>query len=102
MAVAGAIAAAGIATNALHLVIGAMVIAPGFEPLLKISLGIAAAGTGWKRGARQTGAAYGVLVVGALVAAPTLRATGITLPADEGAYLGEGAARSLHAGAAHR
>lgn len=42
MALAGAIAAAGIWTDMVHIVIGAMVIAPGFEPLLRIPLGMIA------------------------------------------------------------
>ena len=39
MALAGAVAAVGLWTDALHVVIGAMVIAPGFEPLLRLTLG---------------------------------------------------------------
>lgn len=36
MALAGALAAVGLVTNALHLVVGAMVIAPAFEPLIRV------------------------------------------------------------------
>lgn len=39
MALAGAVAAAGLWTNTVHVVIGAMLIAPGFEPLLRIPFG---------------------------------------------------------------
>lgn len=42
MALSGGVAAVGLWTNTLHIVIGAMVIAPGFEPLLRISFGIVA------------------------------------------------------------
>lgn len=42
MVVAGAVATIGLQTNALHVVIGAMIIAPGFEPVLRISLGLVA------------------------------------------------------------
>lgn len=43
MALSGGVAAVGLWTNTLHIVIGAMVIAPGFEPLLRISFGVVAA-----------------------------------------------------------
>ncbi len=39
MALAGAVAAAGLWTNTVHIVVGAMLIAPGFEPLLRIPFG---------------------------------------------------------------
>jgi len=39
MALAGAVAAAGLWTNTVHVVVGAMLIAPGFEPLLRIPFG---------------------------------------------------------------
>lgn len=42
MALAGTIAAMGLWSDTLHLVIGAMVIAPGFEPLLRIPFGLIA------------------------------------------------------------
>lgn len=42
MALSGGVAAVGLWTNTLHIVIGAMVIAPGFEPLLRVSFGIVA------------------------------------------------------------
>ncbi len=42
MALAGAVAAAGLWTNTVHVVVGAMLIAPGFEPLLRIPFGFIA------------------------------------------------------------
>jgi uncharacterized membrane protein len=39
MVIAGVIATIGIATNALHIVLGAMLIAPGFQPIVRIALG---------------------------------------------------------------
>jgi hypothetical protein len=40
MALAGAIAAAGLWTGMLHIIVGAMVIAPAFEPLMRIPFGL--------------------------------------------------------------
>lgn len=90
MALAGAVAAVGLVTNAPHLVIGAMVIAPGFEPMLKVSLSVAAGGGAWRQGFLQTVKGYGALIAGALVAAIVLRATGTALRAGSGGYLDEG------------
>ncbi len=90
MAIAGVIAAVGMATNAVHLVIGAMVVAPGFEPLLKISLSAAAGGGAWKRGLVDMARGYGAPVVGALAGSLVLSATGTSLPAGSGGYLGTG------------
>lgn len=54
MAIAGIIAAIGITTNALHLVIAAMVIAPGFEPISRIALGLVSGSRAWQRGLTDT------------------------------------------------
>lgn len=87
MLLAGFIAAVGINTNALHLVIGAMVIAPGFAPLTRIALG---ATTGSRnslwRGLLDTGRGYAALVVGAAVAGLVLRALGEATPGGDGSY----------------
>lgn len=69
MFLAGGIAAYGIATNALHLVIGAMVIAPAFEPVFRISLGIISRSTSWRNGLNDALKAYAALIAGAAVAA---------------------------------
>jgi hypothetical protein len=42
MLLSGAVAAVGLATDAPHIVIGAMIIAPGFEPFLRIPFGLIA------------------------------------------------------------
>src|SRR5690606_12749644 len=42
MGISGILAALGLATKAVHFVIGAMAIAPGFEPIVRISLGTVA------------------------------------------------------------
>lgn len=68
MVLAGMIAAIGILTNTLHVVIGAMVIAPGFEPISRISLGLISRSLAWKRGLVDTVKGYLALAAGASVA----------------------------------
>jgi hypothetical protein len=65
MMLAGAMAAVGIATNAIHVVIGAMVVAPGFEPILRIPLAIVSRGPSWRKGLADTAKAYAAILVGA-------------------------------------
>lgn len=69
MFVAGAIAAIGIATNALHIVIGAMIIAPAFQPILRVPLGIITQSHPWKAGLIVFIKSYAALVAGAFTAA---------------------------------
>ncbi len=76
MAIAGIVAAVGIATNALHLVIGAMVVAPGFEPLVRIGLGAVGGSRAWVRGLLDTAKGYAVLVPSAGLTALLLQALG--------------------------
>ena len=68
MAIAGALAAAGIVGGALHLAIAGMVIAPGFEPFTRIALGLVNRNDEWRQGLLQSLKGYGVLVLGALAA----------------------------------
>lgn len=89
MAISGALAAVGLATSALHLVIAAMVIAPGFEPLLRTSLGLVVRSTSWRRGLLQTARIYGALLAGALVMAAVLRAIGTPPLGENASYLPE-------------
>lgn len=90
MLAAGVIATVGIATNSVHIVIGAMVIAPGFEPLVRVALATVAAPGTWWRGARDIAIGYGALVIGAALAALVLPVLGIAMPADQGGYLSPG------------
>ena len=69
MVASGAVAAVGIATNAVHVVVGAMVIAPGFVPIQRIALGITARSGAWRRGLAHTGIAYAALILGAATTA---------------------------------
>jgi uncharacterized membrane protein len=75
MFVSGAIAAAGLWGDALHLVIGAMVIAPAFEPLLRIPFGLIAGPRAVATRALQSCAwGYLMMAAGGLVAALILQA----------------------------
>jgi hypothetical protein len=88
MFASGVIAAVGIATGAVHLVVGAMVIAPGFKPITRLSLGMVASGRGsWYNGARDTLVAYASLLVGAIAAALVLRLNGTSLLTGSDSYL---------------
>lgn len=78
MASAGAIAAAGVTSSALYLVVAAMLIAPGFEPLVRISLGAVTRSAGWWSGVVDTLKGYVALVAGALTATLLMGALGLT------------------------
>lgn len=83
MAVAGALAALGLASGTLHLVVAAMVIAPGFEPFSHFALGAVLRSAAWRRGLSSIVRGYGALVAGAAATAlvTTLLGTG---PFDTG------------------
>lgn len=67
MAIAGGLAAAGIATNALHVVIGGMLIAPGFMPITRIALGLVTRQAVWRYGLWDLLRGYAALMFGALL-----------------------------------
>jgi hypothetical protein len=87
MFVAGLIAAVGTATGALHLVIGAMVIAPGFEPIVRVGLGVISRSHSWKHGLRDFGAAYLMLLTGGAAGGLLLTALARSIPVAENTYL---------------
>lgn len=91
MAVAGAVAAVGLASGTLHLVIGAMVIAPGFEPFSHVALGAVLRSPAWRRGLLDIAKGYLALVAGAAAAAMLSRILGAG-PFDTGtsSYLPDG------------
>ena len=68
MFIAGIITVVGIATNAIHVVVGAMVIAPGFQPIVAIALGIVAQSADWRNGLVNMAKGYGALLLGAAIA----------------------------------
>lgn len=90
MSLAGFIAALGLLTDALHLLVGAMVIAPGFEPLSRIALGWVGRSRAWRRGGADALKGYAALMAGAALAAAVARPLGLMDPGD-GAYLQPGA-----------
>lgn len=66
---AGMVAALGLLSNTLHIVVGAMVIAPAFEPITRVVFGLLARDARIvKAGIWSTGAGYGTLIVGAAAA----------------------------------
>jgi hypothetical protein len=86
MALVGVVAAAGVLTGALHVVIGAMVIAPGFEPLVRIALGVVQRRRSWRDGLLDSARGYGALLVGAAACAALLAAAGTPLPEGGATY----------------
>lgn len=90
MAISGVLATIGIATNALHIVVGAMLIAPGFQPIVRIALGIVAKSGAWRRGIAHTLQAYLALAGGAAGMALFLQAIGKSPLGSEVSYLPAG------------
>lgn len=86
----GVIAVIGIVTNALHIVIGAMVIAPGFLPITRISLGIVSQYGDWKNGLTDTVKAYLALLTGAIITASVMHLLGKNLTTGDNSYLPAG------------
>ena len=86
MALVGTIAAAGILTGALHVVVGAMVIAPGFEPLVRIALGLVQRRRSWRDGLLDSARGYGALLLGAAACSGLLSASGTALPEGSETY----------------
>ncbi len=76
MAISGVLATVGIAQGALHLVIAAMIVAPGFIPIVRIAFSAIVRRADITRGAIDTALAYGALVIGAAVAAVVLSLIG--------------------------
>ena len=86
MAASGVLAAVGLATDAVELVIAAMVIAPEFQPLVQTSLGVVS------RSAATARAGAGHVVVGWLAMAGAALATALLFRASGQDPLGGGGA----------
>ena len=83
MLLSGSVAAVGLWDNTLHIVIGAMVLAPGFEPLLRIPFGwIGGPAVLASRGLVSTLTGYVALAIGAALSFSVLRALDPAAPAD--------------------
>lgn len=77
MAASGAIAAFGLLTDALHLVVAGAIIAPGFEPLSRIGLGLVGQNRRTvRRGLVHSLRAYLALIAAAALAALVIRVVG--------------------------
>ena len=88
MATAGFVAGLGLASGALHLVIGAMVIAPGFEPFSRLALGLIERSRAWQRGLVDIARGYAALAAGAALSAAACAANGAgALAVGTGSYL---------------
>lgn len=87
MFIAGFCAATGIATGSLHVVAGGMVIAPGFEPLVRVALGGITGSRAWTRGLFSAAGGYAVMMLGAAVAAAILSSTGTSLLRGNEGYI---------------
>lgn len=87
MFIAGVFAAIGIMTNALHIVIAGMIVAPGFEPIVQISLGVVSQNRVWRGGFINTAKGYAAVVAGAATAGLVLQALGIPLLEGKSSYL---------------
>lgn len=90
MLISGVLAAIGIATNALHIVIGAMLIAPGFEPIVRVALGVVGQGAAWRHGLLDIAKGYAALGVGAALTALILVALGKAPLEGDPSYLPAG------------
>lgn len=76
MFTAGALAVVGLTTNALHIVIGGMLLAPGFMPITRVALGVVTRHKSWYFGLIDFARGYLALMVGAAVMAMALMAFG--------------------------
>lgn len=91
MLLTGFVAVIGIVTNALHVVVGAMVTAPGFESITWISLGLTTNHYDWKHGLIDTLKGYAVLLAGAMVSALVMQLLGKDIIEGSSSYLPAGA-----------
>ena len=79
----GIVASGGLWSDTLHIVIGAMVIAPGFEPIIRVPFGILARERrSWTTGLKSTALGYLALVLGAATAALIAMLIGVTPDGD--------------------
>ena len=91
MFIAGIVAAIGISMNSLHVVIGAMLIAPGFEPISRFAMGVVANHKDWKNGASDTFKAYLLLIMGSILGALIIKLFGKEIFPGSATYLPAGA-----------
>ena len=91
MAASGVLAAVGLATDALELVVAAMVIAPEFQPLVQVALGaVSRNGPSVRAGLGHVAVGWTAMAAAAAATAFVVRATGGTPLGDGSAYLDAG------------
>jgi uncharacterized membrane protein len=90
MGIAGVLATIGIAGNMLHVVVGAMLIAPGFQPIVRMAAAITSRGSTWRLGVRHLLQGYVALAAGAALTARLLQAMGKSALGSEASYLPAG------------
>jgi hypothetical protein len=86
MVMAGIITTVGLATSTIHIVIGGMLLAPGFMPIMRITLGLVNKNPYWYYGLIDTLKGYFTLMLGAVFAAFLLRWTGLDPLSPEQEY----------------
>lgn len=79
MFVSGFLACLGLAAGALHLVLAGMLIAPAFEPISRIPLGVLSRGRIWRRAVRDTVSGYITMAAGSALAVGCMLAFGMPL-----------------------
>lgn len=91
MLIAGVVAGAGIVSGSIHVVIGAMVIAPGFQPFARLVLGMVNRSAAWRGGLVDIARGYAALGAGSACAAGlSLLLGGSALDARVDGYLEPG------------
>lgn len=86
MFLAGMLAAIGIATNSLHIVIGGMLVAPGFMPITRVALGFVGRNKGWYYGVFDFLKGYLVMIIAAALTAILLKVLGYEPLAGQASY----------------
>lgn len=87
MLLAGVFAGAGLQTGALHVIVGAMLVAPAFEPLARVSLGLVNRTRGVRDGLHDFAVAYAAVALGAAVVGVLASLTGSPLSPSGDTYL---------------
>lgn len=87
MFLSGVVAAIGISMNSLHVVIGAMLIAPGFEPISRLSMGLVAKHKDWRNAGKDILKGYLLLILGSIAGALIIKLLGREILGGSSTYL---------------
>lgn len=91
MLFSGFLAAVGISMSSVHIVVGAMLIAPGFEPLSRLVMGLVNKHKDWKNGGLDTLKGYFCLVAGSAAGALAVKLLAKDVLPGSSSYLPTGA-----------